>query len=301
MFSQRKPQLFSHLPKTWVTIAKSVILALLVCGLVLSTAPVKANSVKKDDSNRESRSKTERVKNFSQPLTNFNLNDRQKIDFSDTGRPKRTRPSQVPTPKTRTNLDFSATGRPGQRTAGGSRNNCFNSNFSLTAFLPSSHLGKTVSERPTFWFYSPYFSQSKLLGEFVLQDEQRNDIYRIPFVLDRPTIDRLISFSAPETTAPLQIDRSYRWYFKVYCTPERSSSPIFVQGWVQRVALEPIVKLKLENTSRPDLVYAENGIWYDALNYLVQMRLSKPNSPTLQNDWKKLLTAKGVELKLPER
>ncbi|MGL5807255.1 MAG: DUF928 domain-containing protein [Xenococcaceae cyanobacterium] len=289
-------------------IATSTVLTSLFVGSIFLTMPVNANSSKEVNSIKANRYSTDRDRSFSQPSTEtilqpdrVNSSDREQIDFSDTGRPIDSTSSTVSTPKDRSNLDFSDTGRPGQRTAGGSRNNCLNPNFSLTALLPSSHLGKTVAERPTFWFYIPLVSRSNLSGEFVLQDEKRNDIYRIPFQLDRPAVKvaGLIPFSPPETTAPLQSDRPYRWYFKLYCTSNKSSSPIFVQGWVQRVALEAQVKLQLANTTRPDLVYAEHGIWYDALNYLAQMRLNNPNSTKLQDDWRRLLTAKGVNLKLP--
>ncbi len=288
------------------SLAKSAVLTSLVFSAILVTIPVKANSLEDTNSIKANRYSVDRDRKFSQPSTEeflqpnqVNFGDREQIDFSDTGRPI---DSTSSTPKDHSNLDFSDTGRPGQRTAGGSRNNCLNPNFSLTALLPSSHLGKTVAERPTFWFYIPSVSQSNLSGEFVLQDEKRNDIYRIPFQLDRPAVKvaGLIPFSPPETTPPLQSDRPYRWYFKLYCTSNKSSSPIFVQGWVQRVALEAQVKLKLANTTRPDLVYAKHGIWYDALNYLAQMRLNNPNSTKLQDDWDKLLTAKGVNLKLPK-
>jgi Domain of Unknown Function (DUF928) len=295
--------------KISVTLAKSAVLTSLLFQTILVTIPVNANSPKEVNSTKANRYSTDRDRKFLQPSTQeilqpskVNSGDREQIDFSDTGRPIDSTFSTISTPKNHSNLDFSDTGRPGQRTAGGSRNNCLNPNFSLTALLPSSHLGKTVAERPTFWFYIPSVSQSNLSGEFVLQDEKRNDIYRIPFRLDRPAVKvaGLIPFSPPETTPPLQSDRPYRWYFKLYCSSNNSSSPIFVQGWVQRVALEAQVKLQLANTTRPDLVYAEHGIWYDALNYLAQMRLNNPNSTKLQDDWRRLLTAKGVNLKLPD-
>ena len=194
--------------------------------------------------------------------------------------------------------DFSGTGRPGRQTAGESRDNCPTINPHLTALIPKTHLGKTTKERPTFWFYVPYSPQKAPTGEFVLQDENRNDIYRIPFTLQKTP--GFVSFQLPSTEEPLKIDKLYRWYFKLYCDRESSSSPIFVQGWVQRIAIESNLSSQLQIASpREDIIYTNKLIWYDALAHLANLRLSNPTDTSLKDDWNNLLKAKGVELELP--
>jgi len=161
--------------------------------------------------------------------------------------------------------------------------------------MPVINLGKTVAERPTFWFYVPYSAQQAPAGEFVLQSEQGNDIYRTPLTL--PKTPGFVSFSTPSTAAPLEVNKSYRWYFKLYCEPQKASAPVFVDGWVQRVELTPTLESQLRSAKAGDYaVYATNGIWYDALARLAQLRLTNPANARLDEEWASLLGAKGVGL-----
>lgn len=221
-----------------------------------------------------------------------------KLDLSTTGRPIEQNPTNLSPLIKQEHLDFSATGRPGQRTAGGSRSNCTSDRLNLVALLPKSHWGKTFTERPTFWLYISSLPKSEILGELVLQDENRNDIDRIPVRLSQNA--QLVGLKVPKTSAPLAVDRWYRWYFKIYCSSHPSSSPIFVQGWIQRVALNTATESLIRKTNRPDVVYSQQGIWYDAVNYLAQLVLNYPESSIIRQDWQKLLTAKGVNLQLPK-
>ncbi len=192
-------------------------------------------------------------------------------------------------------FDFSGDGRSGTRDGGGSRGNCPDVKIPVTALMPASNWGKTVAERPTFWFDVPYSPQQAVSGEFVLQDEANNDIYRTAFTL--PQTPGLVSVSLQTSQVSLETNKWYSWSFLLYCDSQKSSSPIIVEGWVQRVPLSPNLKSQLTQAkSRADIVYARNMIWYDAINHLAELRLKNPKDAELQNAWTKLLGAKGVGL-----
>lgn len=210
------------------------------------------------------------------------------------------------------NTDFSGEGRSGDREGGaGRRGNCPVTEFPLTALMPISNWGKTVAEHPTFWFYVPYTPEQAPIGEFVLQedegrkdesrkDEDRKDIYRVPFTL--PQTPGFVSFSVPPTQNPLEVGKSYRWYFNLYCDRYQSTSPDFVQGWVQREALTPALDEQFKAAKpRQDRIYVDNLIWFDAIAHLANLRLSNSTDTSLNRDWNKLLGAKGVDLKLPSQ
>lgn len=192
--------------------------------------------------------------------------------------------------------DFSAEGRPGRRKGGGSRSPCLRRmNPPLTALMPETNWGKTVAERPTFLFYVPYSSQEAPLGEFVLQDEKRNVVLRTSFTL--PGTPGFVSLNIPPSAAPLEINKWYRWFFKLYCQPQKLSAPVFVQGWVQRSLLTPELESQLKAATPPEyIVYATNLIWYDALARLAELRLTRPSNATLEQDWADLLSLRGVGL-----
>lgn len=206
----------------------------------------------------------------------------------------RVRSQSPPQPK-QESPDFSGYGRPGRRAGGGSRSPCSPIKPPLTALMPVTNWGKTVAERPTFWFYVPYSPQEAPAGEFVLQEEKGNDVYRIPFTL--PKTPGFVSFSTPPKEAPLETNKSYRWYFKLYCESQKLSTPVFVEGWVQRVEPTPQLENQWRSAkAREYVVYAANGIWYDAVASLAQLRLTNPLNARLNDDWANLLSSRGVGL-----
>jgi hypothetical protein len=155
----------------------------------------------------------------------------------------------------------------------------------LTALVPGTNLGLTVSERPTFWFYVPYSSNNRLAVEFSLQDKEGKSLYQQNFPLvGTPGI---VSIRLPETVSPLEIGKLYHWRFTVICDPNNRLDDLTVEGGVERSLLTPELKSRLEKeTPRERIaIYAENGFWYDALTNLVELRRTKPQDETLQQDW----------------
>lgn len=188
-----------------------------------------------------------------------------------------------------------------QRGAAG-RGSCLNNgNIPLTAVVPSIKTsvdnensaivatnvwGSTVKEHPTFLFYVPYTHPAT--GEFVLQSED-NDIYRSPIAL--PKEPGIIRLQLPPESAPLAVDKMYHWYFKVRCS-QNMASPVFVEGWIQRVNLNSTVSDRLANTTslhEQVVLYAENGIWYDTVATLAQIRLQNLEDAASSADWQNLL------------
>gem|GEM_PF-5986039 len=233
----------------------------------------------------------------------------------------------IPTDREEKVLDFSDTGRSGQQTAGETRSGqCREVSFPLTALVPSSHSGKTIATHPKLWFYVPYSAQDISKIEFVIQDAERKDISRQ--ILPLQSDPGYLSASLPGTLPGLENGKSYRWYFKVYCQQNSDVAPIFVQGWIDKIAaggdkfqqvrghsqkniteensvVAAIVDLnELELDSReessPHMFYARNELWFDAIDSLLNSYLIDPNNSTIRDDWKKLIQAKGADLELPE-
>lgn len=191
--------------------------------------------------------------------------------------------------------DGSDRGRPGRRGGTGSRGDCPPVEVPLTALMPATNLGSSVEAHPTLWFYVPYKSDQVGEGEFSLQDEQNNDVYRTNFTL--PETPGIVGFSLA-SAAPLEVNKKYQWYVKLYCSGQKSSAPVFIRGWVERVALKPELERQLQTASTPRdriALYAQNGIWYTALSELAKLRRGEPQNATLNNDWANLLREVGLE------
>lgn len=200
------------------------------------------------------------------------------------------------------------TGRP--RGAAGRGNNCALEQPPLTALVPTTEQslgkeqrevtyvwGKTVAEYPTFWFYVPYSHASLRSVEFVLQDAEDNNVYQTPVKL--PEIPGVVSLRLPSTSTPLKLGKLYHWFFKtkVGCDVQKPSGiEDYVEGWVQRVPLSPTLARQLETATLQQrlTIYAANGIWYEALTTLAELRLVAPKDATLNAKWAKLLQSAGL-------
>lgn len=190
----------------------------------------------------------------------------------------------------------------GRRYGGARRGTCPVGNPALTALVPLTEQptsimnvwGLTTVERPTFWFYTPYAKGSSYPADFVLLDEESNPIYRQDIVL--PSEPGVISVSLPTTAPSLSVGKQYRWFFNVYCENQKQQAPIYVEGVIQRVNLKPAIAHQLQQAQprQQVAIYASNGIWYEALTTLAQLRQNSPQDATLQQEWQDLLIFVGL-------
>jgi hypothetical protein len=155
-------------------------------------------------------------------------------------------------------------------------------------------LGLTVSEHPEFFVYVPQTSATE--AEFVLMDEENNDVYQTNLPLSgEPGI---VSVSLPEDRPPLEVGKNYRWFFSVICDPQDQGQSLVVGGWTQRQELEADLAAQLERRTRAgdrSFIYAQNGIWHDALSILAQeIRNSNGNTLAIVQ-WKLLLESAGLD------
>jgi hypothetical protein len=195
------------------------------------------------------------------------------------------------------------TGAPGQRRGGGSRG-CLNETTQnvqlesklLIALVPEySSLrvvsGLTTQQRPTFWFYVPYTSDSSY-AKLVIEDEKNQTFYKTSLA-QTPGI---IGVTLPPTSSPLEIGKQYRWYFNIYCK-QNNKFLTSVEGNVQLLALKPNVQEQLSKATPKQQValYAANGIWYDALTTLANLRRTFRQDTNLVSDWASLLESVDLQ------
>jgi hypothetical protein len=171
--------------------------------------------------------------------------------------------------------------------------------------------GLTENEHPTLWFYSPYDRDAIARIDFVLRDRD-NAVdspqgrlllgqtlrYRQRVVyqnsIQAPKNPGIMNVTLPETSESLAIDRLYQWELKL--TMKRRDRVVSVKGWIQRVDLDPKLSDRINQASpdRQAALYAENGLWYDALSTLATLRQARSQDPAIEQDWKNIL--KSVDL-----
>ena len=214
---------------------------------------------------------------------------------------------------------------PGQRQGAGSRGPCPDVAKPLTALVPiiqgtsnesntptpeittsDSVLGLTVAEHPTFWFYVPYSLNSPpsvLSVEFVLQDEKSKEVYKRVLTTSENS-PGVFNFELPSTAPALEVGRRYYWNLTISCdnglSQENSwdyGNKAYVDGWVERVELNPSLKTQLEQATPLETValYAKAGIWHEAVTSLGKLRRENPQKAALMADWNELLKSVDLE------
>jgi hypothetical protein len=163
------------------------------------------------------------------------------------------------------------------------------SQLSLTALVPKNKIGRTVSDYPTFFFYLPQTEAE--LAEFILEDENGKQIYQQDLTISNLSGVIGVSIPADKNVPPLEVGKKYTWKFTVVCDADDRSSDQMESGVVRRVELSAEILRELENADprRKTFIYAENGIWQDALSNLAAARRANPNEPVFETDWESLL------------
>ena len=203
---------------------------------------------------------------------------------------------KLPTPPQR--------GISGNRSAAASRDKCPEVAQPLTALVPEYRTSKqdqnpnvwslTGMERPTFLFYIPYAKNSIVNISFTLQDEsnpaETGIVYENLKILPAQT-PGVMQVVLPNSVTPLAPNKPYHWFLNLNMACTIGQRPIYVEGWLQRVDVARTLRKQLEGATPLEQValYADNGLWSDALTTLANLRAAKPKDPALSQDWRNLL------------
>lgn len=162
----------------------------------------------------------------------------------------------------------------------------------LATLAPKSHVGQTVSSHPTLVWYVPDADPMSL--EFFLYDitepRQRQLIYKSEMV----STPGIMSTSLPSEQSGLEAGRRYFWQVVLLCNPNRPSSALVASAELEVVA--PSMDLGgqinqisgIESTDpnafyqRRSALYAEAGIWYDAIADSLHPALAGDRTTTVE-------------------
>lgn len=184
---------------------------------------------------------------------------------------------------------------PDDREGSGSRTSCPPVDKPLTALI-ASQINRTISAHPTFWFYVPYSSELPREVEFFLLDEEEKELYKtVVHIANTPGI---ISFRLPESAPPLEMGKQYLWQFSYRCNPRIRAEDDYVAGMVKRVATNGELMSQLEAAKTPlerVELYAKNGLWYETLTTLAELRRDNPRDEEIAAEWRELMRSIGLE------
>jgi Domain of Unknown Function (DUF928) len=135
--------------------------------------------------------------------------------------------------------------------------------------------------------------EARLAAKFMLLDEEKHPVISQAIAISLSGTPGFISFRLPMT---LETGKRYNWYFSIVCDAQKPSRNPGVRGWIQRVAISPelVQALHRVDPSQQYRAYVEQGIWYEAVNHLLEHRRLDPTNQTLHTAWVELLDYLGL-------
>ncbi len=185
-----------------------------------------------------------------------------------------------------------STGAPSVRLTGGSRGTGVNS-VALDVLAPED-VGLTTQEQPSlFWYQSkPANAKFELT---LLQEDKLEPLLQVSE--ERALQAGIHRLRLSEHKAKLAVGVEYQWVVALITDPDNRSSDLVASGIIKRIEPAAELKSQLASASPRSLagVYAEAGIWYDALSSLTDQIDAAPANQALQEARTDLLRQAGLK------
>lgn len=182
-------------------------------------------------------------------------------------------------------------GAPGGRVGGGTRGSG-REVFVLSVLAPD-HSGLTITDQPSlYWFISSVTSSPV---EVTVMDPRATEPVletRIPPPV-QPGVHRL---RLADHGVRLSPGVPYRWYVAVVLDSGRRSKDVLAGGAIERVELPEGLDAKLARASKAEMpfLYAEAGLWYEALTAISELIEAAPHDAVLRRQRASLLAQVGL-------
>jgi hypothetical protein len=228
------------------------------------------------------------------------------------------RPTITTRPAVRSRLKFRVGVRPSKFRIGGfARSSFCEKGAKVTALVPppgldskeqiianQSPIDYTTSTHPTLWIHIPKLPPGTT-AQFTIMKEgsQQREFYSTRF--DTAEKSGIIGVQIPTSAPPLAIGTRYRWQVRILCPVK---DELNLGSWVQRIDSNQLPRdissdkarkiLQQITTEKPEdraPLYADLGLWQDAITAIAQLRLKNDKDPQLEQDWKDLLTQTKME------
>ena len=182
-------------------------------------------------------------------------------------------------------------GAPTTRVGGGTRSSSY-ALLTLTALAPN-HTGYTFSDTPTLYWYVS--NAINLPIEITLTVEETTEPL-LEVTLDAPIQKGIHALRLKDHGMSLKPGVEYQWFVAVVRDPDQRSKDILAGGSIKWVAASQAVQARLDETGKVDWpsVYAESGLWYDAVEGISKLIDADPADLKLREQRASLLDQVGL-------
>lgn len=200
--------------------------------------------------------------------------------------------SAAPAPASQVKFRPASKGAASVRVTGGSRG-AGDTAVALDVLAPDE-IGMTTQEQPSlFWFFQS--KQTDARFELTLLEENKvKPIVKVNLDGSKAGIQRL---RLSDHGGKLVPGVEYQWVVALVNDPDNRSKDQVASGVIKRVEPSPELKQKLKSTTPSALpaVYAEAGMWYDALSALSDEIDAQPENKALRQTRADLLRQVGLK------
>jgi hypothetical protein len=201
--------------------------------------------------------------------------------------------SAAPAPASQVKFRPASKGAASVRVTGGSRG-AGNAAVALDVLAPDE-IGMTTQEQPSlFWFFQS--KQTDARFELTLLEENKvKPIVKVN--LDHGSKAGIQRLLLSDHGGKLVPGVEYQWVVALVNDPENRSKDQVASGVIKRVEPSPELKQKLKSAAPSALpaVYAEAGMWYDALSALSDEIDAQPENKALRQTRADLLRQVGLK------
>lgn len=182
-------------------------------------------------------------------------------------------------------------GAPGGRVGGGTRG--VGEELITLYVLAPDHVGLTFQEQPALYWYLPK-STNYPIEVTIIEDQAVYPLVEKSISL--PVKPGFHHINLKEYGVHLSIGKQYRWFVTFVTDPDHRSKDIVAGGMIERIEFPEALRVKLaqaDKTETPN-IYAEEGIWYDALMMISDLIEASPNDTILHKQRASLLEQVGL-------
>ncbi len=185
-------------------------------------------------------------------------------------------------------------GVPGGRVGGGTRGS--GDEAPTLAVLAPDHVGLTTHEQPTLYWYlskpAPYPIELAIVRSLGVQPLGALLETRLP----SPTQPGIQAIRLADFGVKLAPGEQYQWFVTLVVKADRRSKDIVAGGFIERVGPPEAIQSKLDQAGKESAahVYAETGLWYDAVMALSAMIEAAPDNGLLRKQRAALMRQVGL-------
>lgn len=187
-------------------------------------------------------------------------------------------------------------GAPATRVGGGTRG-APTEGVKVSVLAPQQ-TGYTVQAGPTiYWYLSKSVDKPAELTVNSTASLQAAATPALDITLKPPLSKGIHALRLADHGVTLKPGVQYQWFVAVVSNPKQRADDVLAGGSIERVADSATLQAKLEKTPKAQwaAVYAESGIWYDAIETLSKRISAEPNNRTLHAQRAALLEQVGLD------